>query len=75
MAVGAVLCADSYGPEFLRPLPASLTFTNNSGGVVSCQVGGEPRPLITWVLREGAPLPPAPDLVAVHSNGSLEFLR
>jgi hypothetical protein len=74
--VGVVLSADSYGPEFIRPLPASLTFTNNTGGVVACQVAGEPRPLTSWVLKEGAaPLPPAPDLLAVHPNGTLEFFR
>jgi hypothetical protein len=72
---GAVLCADSYGPELLRPLPPSLTFTNNTGGVVSCLVTGEPRPLLTWVLKDGAPLPPAPELITFHPNGSIEFLR
>jgi len=70
-----VLLADCYGPQFPRPLPPSLTFTNDTGGVVSCVVGGEPRPTIAWVGREGTPLPLVPDLYRDMGNGTLQFFR
>ena len=73
--LGVVLLADCYGPQFPRPLPSSLTFTNDTGGVVSCVVGGEPRPTIAWVGREGTPLPLVPDLYRDMGNGTLQFFR
>ena len=41
---GIILLADCYGPSFQVPFPPAFTFSNSSGGILDCQVGGEPPP-------------------------------
>ena len=63
----------SYGPHLTAPLPPTLTFSNSSGGVVGCGVGGEPPPQVEWVTGEGGVVGSRPPLLTVHPNGSLHY--
>ena len=70
---GSILIVDCYGPSFQAPFPPSFTFSNSSGGVLDCQVGGEPPPKTTWITQEGTPVSSYPGILSLLSNGSLHY--
>ena len=71
---GIILLADCYGPSFQVPFPPTFTFSNSSGGILDCQVGGEPPPpATTWVTQEGTTLSSYPGVLSLLPNGSLRY--
>ena len=70
---GAILIVDCYGPSFQAPFPPAFTFSNSSGGVLDCQVGGEPPPKTTWITQEGSAVSSSPGILSLLSNGSLHY--
>ena len=70
-------CITGHPANPLKPTKKKNCLSTQStlGGVVHCFVGGEPRPTVSWVTKEGAPLPPAPQLYREYSNGTLQFFR
>ena len=67
------MIVDCYGPSFQAPLQPAFTFSNSSGGVLDCQVGGEPPPKTTWITQEGTSVSSYPGILSLLSNGSLHY--
>ena len=45
---------DKLGPYFISQPPKQKLFSNNTGTVVTCEVGGYPEPRVSWMTIDGS---------------------
>ncbi|XP_068242659.1 cell adhesion molecule Dscam2-like [Palaemon carinicauda] len=62
---------DSGGPRLLVTPPSDVVFSSEAGAVLGCVTEGSPPPTVTWVTREGRPLPNYSPYIDILANGSL----
>ncbi|XP_055385270.1 cell adhesion molecule Dscam2 isoform X2 [Condylostylus longicornis] len=60
-------------PTFIQEPPTRLLFSNDSGTQVSCSAHGNPPPIVTWIMKDGALATPVPGLRQTPGNGTLYF--
>ncbi|KAK7068345.1 hypothetical protein SK128_025460 [Halocaridina rubra] len=59
------------GPRLTVTPPSSVVFSSETGAVVGCVAEGSPLPTISWITREGSPLPRQTAFTDILANGSL----
>ncbi|XP_066979098.1 LOW QUALITY PROTEIN: cell adhesion molecule Dscam2-like [Macrobrachium rosenbergii] len=62
---------DAGGPRLTVTPPSHVVFSSETGVVVGCVAEGSPPPTVTWVTREGRPLPNYSPFIDILANGSL----
>ncbi|XP_023317526.1 Down syndrome cell adhesion molecule-like protein Dscam2 [Trichogramma pretiosum] len=69
---GAVL--DSQGPVLTSEPRPALEFSNDTGAMVHCSANGSPQPRVDWLMGDGSPVLPIPNIREMLVNGSMYFL-
>jgi hypothetical protein len=64
---------EQQGPLFLLEPPSRVEFSNSSGAHVDCSAHGSPPLRVEWLLADGSPALPVPQLRVLHPNGTLEL--
>lgn len=65
---------DSQGPVLTVEPRSSLEFSNDTGAMVHCSASGSPMPRIDWLMGDGSPVLPIPNIREMLLNGSMYFL-
>ncbi|XP_024888371.1 Down syndrome cell adhesion molecule-like protein Dscam2 isoform X2 [Temnothorax curvispinosus] len=69
---GVVL--DSQGPVLVSEPRSSVEFSNDTGAMIHCSAHGSPSPRIDWLMGDGSPVLPIPNIREMLVNGSMYFL-
>ncbi|XP_033338230.2 cell adhesion molecule Dscam2 isoform X4 [Megalopta genalis] len=69
---GVVL--DSQGPVLISEPRSSVEFSNETGTMIHCSAQGSPPPRIDWLMGDGSPVLPIPNIRETLVNGSMYFL-
>lgn len=69
---GVVL--DSQGPVLVAEPRSSIEFSNDTGVMIHCSAHGSPAPRIDWLMGDGSPVLPTPNIREMLANGSMYFL-
>ncbi|XP_058789231.1 cell adhesion molecule Dscam2-like isoform X3 [Phymastichus coffea] len=69
---GVVL--DSQGPVLTSEPRSSVEFSNDTGAMVHCSASGSPMPRIDWLMGDGSPVLPIPNIREMLVNGSMYFV-
>jgi hypothetical protein len=64
---------EQQGPLFLLEPVSRVEFSNSSGAHVDCSAHGSPPLRVEWLLADGSPALPVPQLRVLHPNGTLEL--
>jgi hypothetical protein len=54
-------------PSFVQEPPAHVTFSNNTGALITCVTQGNPIPQVTWLTKDGSIVNNVPGLRFVAS--------
>jgi len=65
---------DSQGPVLVSEPRSSVEFSNDTGAMIHCSAHGSPLPRIDWLMGDGSPVLPIPNIREMLVNGSMYFL-
>lgn len=65
---------DSQGPVLVSEPRSSVEFSNDTGAMIHCSAHGSPSPRIDWLMGDGSPVLPIPNIREMLVNGSMYFL-
>ena len=65
---------DSQGPVLVAEPRSSIEFSNDTGTMIHCSATGSPLPRVDWLMGDGSPVIPIPNIREVLLNGSMYFL-
>ena len=65
---------DSQGPVLVSEPRSSVEFSNDTGAMIHCSAHGSPSPRIDWLMGDGSPVLPIPNIREMLVNGSRYFL-
>ncbi|XP_044016307.1 Down syndrome cell adhesion molecule-like protein Dscam2 isoform X2 [Aphidius gifuensis] len=69
---GTVL--DSQGPILISEPRSTVEFSNDTGAMLHCSAHGSPGPRVDWLMGDGSPVHPIPNIRELLVNGSMYFL-
>ncbi|KAK0086037.1 hypothetical protein PV325_004018 [Microctonus aethiopoides] len=69
---GTVL--DSQGPVLVSEPRSTVEFSNDTGAMLHCSAHGSPGPRVDWLMGDGSPVHPIPNIREMLVNGSMYFL-
>ncbi|XP_015600048.1 Down syndrome cell adhesion molecule-like protein Dscam2 isoform X2 [Cephus cinctus] len=69
---GAVL--DSQGPVLVSEPRSTVEFSNDTGAMIHCSAHGSPAPRVDWLMGDGSPVLPIPNIREMLVNGSMYFV-
>lgn len=65
---------DSQGPILVSEPRSTVEFANDSGTMMHCSAHGSPAPRVDWLMGDGSPVLPIPNIREMLGNGSIYFL-
>ncbi|XP_048512285.1 Down syndrome cell adhesion molecule-like protein Dscam2 isoform X3 [Athalia rosae] len=71
---GRGVILDSQGPVLVAEPRSTIEFANDSGTMMHCSAHGSPAPRVDWLMGDGAPVLPIPNIREMLRNGSMYFL-
>ncbi|XP_046745786.1 Down syndrome cell adhesion molecule-like protein Dscam2 isoform X2 [Diprion similis] len=71
---GRGVILDSQGPVLVTEPRSTVEFANDSGTMMHCSAHGSPAPRVDWLMGDGAPVLPIPNIREMLRNGSIYFL-
>ena len=74
MFTGRGVVLDSQGPVLTSEPRPSVEFSNDTGAMIHCSANGSPMPRIDWLMGDGSPVLPIPNIREMLVNGSMYFL-
>ncbi|XP_044591619.1 Down syndrome cell adhesion molecule-like protein Dscam2 isoform X3 [Cotesia glomerata] len=65
---------DSQGPVLASEPRSTVEFSNDTGAMLHCSAHGSPSPRVDWLMGDGSPVHPIPNIREILANGSMYFL-
>lgn len=65
---------DSQGPILDSEPRSTIEFSNDTGAMLHCSATGSPGPRVDWLMGDGSPVHPIPNIREMLVNGSMYFL-
>lgn len=74
MILGRGTLLDSQGPVLTSEPRSTVEFSNDTGAMLHCSAHGSPGPRVDWLMGDGSPVHPIPNIREILVNGSMYFL-